>query len=85
MDLSKAYLNEYAININEFNICPERISDLVKLIQEGKVSNSVATSKIFPEMIHTDLSAEEIATNNNWIQDSDTDSLSEFVQEKAHI
>lgn len=77
----KAYLNEYALNIKEFNISPERISDLIKLIQEGKVSNSVATSKIFPEMIHTDLSAEQIATNNNLIQDSDTDTLSEFVQQ----
>ena len=76
----KAYLNEYAINIKEFNISPERISDLIKLIEEGKVSNSVATSKIFPKMIHTDLSAEDIAKNNNWIQNSDTDSLSEFVQ-----
>ena len=77
----KAYLNEYAINIKEFNISPKRISDLIKLIDEGKVSNSVATSKIFPEMIHTDLSAEDIAKNNNWIQDSDTVSLSEFVQQ----
>ena len=77
----KAYLNEYAINIKEFNISPERISDLIKLIQEGKVSNSVATSKIFPKMINTDLSAEEIAKNNNWIQDSNTDNLSEFVQQ----
>ena len=77
----KAFLNEYAINIKEFNISPERISDLIKLIEEGKVSNSVATSKIFPKMIDTDLSAEDIAKNNNWIQDSDTDSLSEFVQE----
>ena len=32
-------------------------------------------------MIHTDLSAQEIAKNNNWIQDSDTDTLSEFVQQ----
>ena len=77
----KAYLNEYVINIKEFNISPKRISDLIKLIDEGKVSNSVATSKIFPKMIDTDLSAEDIAKNNNWIQDSDTDSLSEFVQE----
>tara|TARA_B100000683_G_scaffold82481_1_gene81327 strand:+ start:6249 stop:7697 length:1449 start_codon:yes stop_codon:yes gene_type:complete len=77
----KAYLNEYAINIKEFNISPERISDLIKLIHEGKVSNSVATSKIFPKMINTDLSAEEIAKNNNWIQDSNTDNLSEFVQQ----
>ena len=51
------------------------------LIEEKKVSHSVATSKIFPEMIHTDLTAEKIAKNNNWMQDSDTDSLLEFAKQ----
>ena len=31
-------------------------------------------------MLQSNLSAEEIAKNNNWIQDSDTNSLSIFVK-----
>ena len=41
----KSYLNEYSLNIKEFNISPERISDLIKLIEDGKVSNSVCNFK----------------------------------------
>ncbi len=77
----KAHLNEFAKNITDFSISPFKIAGLIKLIDEGKVSNSVATSKVFIEMIQSDLSAEEIAKNNNWIQDSDTDSLSEFIKQ----
>ena len=31
-------------------------------------------------MLDSEDSPEDIAKNNNWIQDSDTDSLSEFVK-----
>ena len=32
-------------------------------------------------MIKSDLSAEEIATNNNWIQESDSDALGSFIDQ----
>ena len=77
----KAYLNEYAININDLKTSPKNISNLINLIDEGKVSNSVATSKIFPIMIQTNLSPVEIAEKNNWIQDSDMKSLLGFIKQ----
>ena len=77
----KAYLNEFAKNISEFTISPKRISNLINLIDDGKISNSIATSKVFPEMLKSELSALDISKNNNWIQDSNTDSLSEFVKQ----
>ena len=81
----KAHLNEFAKNITDFSISPIKIAGLIKLIDEQKVSNSVATSKVFIEMIQSNLSAEEIAINNNWIQDSDTDSLSDFIKQAILI
>ena len=77
----KAHLNEFVKHISEFSISAIGIAELIQLIDDGKVSNSVATSKVFTQMLQSDLSAEEIAKNNNWIQDSDTDSLSEFVKQ----
>ena len=77
----KSYLNENAIEIGEFEMSPERLAELVKLVDEGKVSNSVATQKVFSEMLKSDLSAEEIAKTNNWIQESDTNALQDFVQQ----
>ncbi|MBT5858250.1 MAG: Asp-tRNA(Asn)/Glu-tRNA(Gln) amidotransferase subunit GatB [Flavobacteriales bacterium] len=77
----KSYLNENAIHISNFSISPKRIADLILLIDDGKVSNSVAISKIFTEMLNSDECPENIAKKNNLIQDSDEDSLNEFVKE----
>ena len=76
----KNHLNEFAVNISDFTISPERIANLIILIDEGKISNSVATSKIFSKMLNSENSPEVIAKNNNWIQDSNTNSLLEFVK-----
>ena len=56
----KSYLNEYAININDLKISPKNISNLINLIDEEKVSNSVPPLKIFPIMIKTNLTPIEI-------------------------
>ena len=75
----KSYLNENVTTIVNFSISPERLAELIALIDEGKISNSVATSKVFPAMIDSKLSAKEIATKNNWIQESDSNALNEVV------
>ena len=77
----KSYLNETATDIADFTISPEQLAGLIALVDTGKVSNTVATSKVFLAMLESDWSAEEIATKNNWIQESDSDALSEFIQQ----
>ena len=47
----KSYLNEFGIEIDKFPLNPERIASLIKLIDEGKISSSVASQNIFPEML----------------------------------
>ena len=77
----KSYLNENALEINEFSISTNRLAKLIQLIDSGKISNTVATQKVFGLMIDNDLSPEDIAKNNNWIQESDTDALQTFVKQ----
>ncbi|MDA8956559.1 Asp-tRNA(Asn)/Glu-tRNA(Gln) amidotransferase subunit GatB [Flavobacteriales bacterium] len=77
----KSYLNEKAIEIADFAVNPKKIGQLIKLIEDGKVSNSVATQKIFPALIDSKLSPEEIVKSNNWIQESDSDSLSTYIDQ----
>ncbi|MEC8273882.1 MAG: Asp-tRNA(Asn)/Glu-tRNA(Gln) amidotransferase subunit GatB [Bacteroidota bacterium] len=77
----KSYLNENAIEMSQFSISTKRLAQLIQLVDEGKVSNSVATQKIFGELIGNNISAEEIAKKNNWIQESNTDALQSFVEE----
>ena len=77
----KSYLNENAIEMNQFSLSAKRLSELIKLVDEGKISNSVATQKVFGELVGNDFSPEEIAKKNNWIQESNTDALQTFVQQ----
>jgi aspartyl-tRNA(Asn)/glutamyl-tRNA(Gln) amidotransferase subunit B len=82
----KGYLNQRALEITEFEISPEKIADLVNLIDSGKVSYSIAASKIFPEMFtNTDLSAFDIATKLNVIQDSDEGKLKEYIEKVIEL
>ena len=77
----KSYLNENAININEFNISPKQLASLITIIDEGKISNTLATSKIFPEMLKTDDVAIKIAEKNNWIQQSNSDTINTYIEQ----
>jgi aspartyl-tRNA(Asn)/glutamyl-tRNA(Gln) amidotransferase subunit B len=77
----KSYLNENAKSIDEINLKANRIAELIKLIDENKISNSVATSKIFPILLSSSLSAEQIAIDNNWIQESNADTLTDLIDE----
>ena len=45
----------------------DKLSLAVGLIDDNKVSNSVATGKIFPLLLSSDSSPEKIAVENNWI------------------
>jgi aspartyl-tRNA(Asn)/glutamyl-tRNA(Gln) amidotransferase subunit B len=75
----KSYLNEYGVEIDEFPITPKTISELIQLIDNGKVSTSIASQRIFPELLKTKESPLQIAERLNLIQNSDEDSLKQFI------
>lgn len=77
----KSHLNAFAITINEFPISPKDIADLIGLIEEGKLSNNLASQKVFPEMIKTGKTALEISTENDWIQNSDESEIKKIILE----
>jgi len=76
----KSYLNENAIDISKFDIPPKQLASLITIIDEGKVSNTIATSKIFPVMLETNEFAEDIAMKNRWIQESDTEIIKDYIR-----
>lgn len=78
----KSYLNERGIHIGEFPLRPDKIAELISIIESGKVSHSVASQNIFPEMTQSpDQSALEIAEKLNLIQESDEGALRQFAEE----
>jgi aspartyl-tRNA(Asn)/glutamyl-tRNA(Gln) amidotransferase subunit B len=78
----KSYLNENAITIDKFKVLPKAIAEIISLIDEGKISNAVATQKLFPELMQnpseTPLS---IAQRLDIIQSNDAGALQELVNQ----
>ena len=78
----KSYLNEMAVEMIDFPITTERISQLIQIIDEGKISHSVAVQNVFPEMIN---SAEKnpllIAEALNLLLEGNDDTLKTYIEQ----
>ncbi|WP_439882907.1 Asp-tRNA(Asn)/Glu-tRNA(Gln) amidotransferase subunit GatB [Pontibacter sp. MBLB2868] len=78
----KSYLNELQLHIKDFPLAPEQIAQLISLVDENKVSHSVASKKLFPYMLeHPDTNAQKVAEEQNLLQESDSGELAQIVQE----
>lgn len=77
----KSYLNESSIEINEFPITPEELAGLIQLVDDGKVSFSIASQKIYPEMLKGNHETPlQVAQRLNLIQESDASSLKPIIE-----
>ena len=75
----KSYLNEYGIDMEKFPLKPLVIAELIHLVEEGKVSSTVASQNIFPALFSTEESPLQVAERLNLIQNSDEDALKGFI------
>ncbi len=77
----KGYLNENGLHISEFPISAERLVGMIQLIEEGKISNSIASQKLFPLLLDNNVkSAAQLAEEHNLIQEDDNDALLGYIQ-----
>ncbi|WP_347159234.1 Asp-tRNA(Asn)/Glu-tRNA(Gln) amidotransferase subunit GatB [Pontibacter chitinilyticus] len=77
----KSYLNELQLHIRDFPLQPEQIAGLIALVDADKVSHSVAAKQIYPYMLeHPGTSAQQVAEEQNLLQQSDSDELTEIIQ-----
>ncbi|MEN9988976.1 MAG: hypothetical protein RLZZ585_2015 [Bacteroidota bacterium] len=75
----KSYLNEYGVDMEKFPLKPLVIAELIHLVEEGKVSSTVASQNIFPALFSTEESPLQVAERLNLIQNSDEDALKGFI------
>ncbi len=70
----KTWLNEENKSISEFPLPPSKLNELIKLVEQDKLSFSAATSKIFPLLIN-DPDADPLAeaAKQNLILESNSD------------
>jgi aspartyl-tRNA(Asn)/glutamyl-tRNA(Gln) amidotransferase subunit B len=76
----KSHLNANAISIGDFKLKPGFLAELIGLIDSGQLSHSLASQKVFPEMVKQNESPAKIAAANDWIQNTNVDEVRAIVQ-----
>jgi len=78
----RSFLNERAMNFSEFALGPQKLAEIIQLIDSGKISNAAASQTLFPKLIGSpEKSAEELAKELDLFQNSDSSALQSIVDE----
>ena len=76
----KQYLNENKLTFNDLSLQPEQLAGLLKLVEDGKVNFSVASTKVLPVLIAAkNKNALQVATELNVLQVSDSNELESWI------
>jgi aspartyl-tRNA(Asn)/glutamyl-tRNA(Gln) amidotransferase subunit B len=78
----KSWLNENNKTIHEFPLSAQKIAGIVQLVESGKLSFTVASGKLFSFLLsNPSKEPEQIAIQQNLIQQSDVNSLEPLIDE----
>ena len=78
----KTVLNEKNISISEFSLKPEKLTEISNIVEEGKVSFTIAVKSIFPELLNNpDASVELLARKLNVLLENNQDEMLAFIKE----
>ena len=75
------WLSEEKVGIADFPISHQQLGALIQLIDDGKISNTIAYQRIFPELLKTKKMPLEIAEAMNLVQSSDEGFLEKLVDD----
>ena len=75
-----SYLNKNNYSISDLKLSPEHLSDLVKLIAEGKISSKQAKD-VFLDIVETNASPIDVANKLGIVQMSDENAIMDLVIE----
>ncbi|MBW7869179.1 MAG: Asp-tRNA(Asn)/Glu-tRNA(Gln) amidotransferase subunit GatB [Brumimicrobium sp.] len=78
----RSYLNHHGKTIEEFPISPKILAELVDIIHENVVSNTVAAQKIFPALLEQPtVCPKKLAEDMNLVQVSDENAILSVIEE----
>ncbi|HWK05424.1 MAG TPA: Asp-tRNA(Asn)/Glu-tRNA(Gln) amidotransferase subunit GatB [Puia sp.] len=78
----KSALNEQSLDLKDFPVTPAALARLIGLVEEGQLSFSIASSRIFPALIKDPARDPlEIAVSLNLLQSSDTSEIAAWVEQ----
>lgn len=78
----KSWLNENNREIAQFPVSPAKMAGLVRLVEEGKLSFSLASTRVFSHLLkNPSEEAEQIAAEQNLFQQSDVSALEPLIEQ----
>jgi len=78
----KSYLNDNNITYNGFSLPAEKLAALITLVETGVLNFGIASSKVFPVLLASPGNEPmQIATELNLVQETDTGSIEQWVDE----
>ena len=78
----RSWLNENNEDIDRFPVAPNKLAGVIELVDEGKLSFSIASTKLFSELLKdSSKEAIEIANENNWSLDSNVNSIENLIDQ----
>lgn len=82
MGAVKSYLNENSQHITDLHMEPAILAGLIKLVEDGKINNTVASHKLFPALVKSPgKSAEVLAAELNLLITADSDDVSKYIRD----
>jgi len=80
MGTVKSWCNESGMALNDISIKPGVLAGLIKLVDTGKVNNSLAAQKLFPALLKSNgKNAEEVAHELNLFINADPNDVTVFI------
>ncbi|MFM6949066.1 MAG: Asp-tRNA(Asn)/Glu-tRNA(Gln) amidotransferase subunit GatB [Aquirufa sp.] len=78
----KSHLNEKNLSIIEFEITPERLAEIINLVEERVITHNLAVHQLFPIcLLDANKSISQIIDEQGWSASQGVDQISQFIQE----
>lgn len=75
-----AYLNENKLTLEQTKLSPELLAEMIKLIEEGVISDNIAKNDIIGELLVSGISVKKLIEDKGLAQITDTSAIKEIVQ-----
>lgn len=77
----KNVLNDEQIDIEDLRLKPNQLAEMIQLVEEGKVSHTMAVQKLFPAVLQSGETAMALAQSLNLLQERNEDALTSLIDE----
>lgn len=78
----KSVINEEGIEMNQLAVKPNQLAEIIQLVEDGKLSHTMASQKLFPAMLkQPGQPALQLAQQLNLLQERNEDALQQLIDE----